>query len=155
VLRTSVGSPRGRRALFFGRVLGGTVSAMDALRIESPSPYAPSIGFSAAVRSGDLIFVAGMTAVGADGEVVGEDAYAQAREALRKVVEAVRAAGGRGASDVVQTRMYLVDAADWEAVGRAHGEVFADAPPAATMVVTGLLNPAMRVEVEAIARVEP
>ncbi len=129
---------------------------MDVLRVESPSPYASSIGFSAAVRSGDLIFVAGMTAVGAGGEVIGgDDPYAQAREALRKVVEAVRAAGGRGASDVVQTRMYLVDAADWEAVGRAHGEVFADAPPAAAMLVTGLLDPAMRVEVEAIARVAP
>lgn len=126
---------------------------MDVLRVESPSPYAPSIGFSAAVRSGDLIFVAGMTAVGADGEVVGgDDPYAQAREALRKVVEAVRAAGGRGAEDVVQTRMYLVDAADWEAVGRAHGEVFAAARPAAAMLVTRLLNPEMRVEVEAIAR---
>jgi len=127
---------------------------MDVLRVESPSPYAPSIGFSAAVRSGDLIFVAGMTAVDVDGEVVGgDDAYAQAHEALRKVVEAVRAAGGRGAEDIVQTRMYLADPADWEAVGRAHGEVFAEAPPAAAMLVTGLLNPAMRVEVEAIARV--
>ena len=125
---------------------------MDVLRVESPSPYAPSIGFSAAVRAGELIFVAGMTAVGADGEVVGgADPYAQTREALRKVVDAVRAAGGRGAEDVVQTRMYLVDPDDWEAVGRAHGEVFASARPAAAMLVTRLVNPAMRVEVEAIA----
>ncbi len=118
----------------------------------SSSPYAPSIGFSAAVRAGDLVFVAGMTAVGPDGTVVGgDDAYAQAREALRKVVEAVEAAGGRGAEDVVQTRMSLADAADWEAVGRAHSEVFAVAPPAAAMLVTGFLDPRMRVEIEATA----
>jgi enamine deaminase RidA (YjgF/YER057c/UK114 family) len=127
---------------------------MNVQRVPSQSPYAPSIGFSAAVRAGDLIFVAGMTAVGADGEVVGgDDPYAQTREALRKVVEAVVQAGGRGAADVVQTRMSLVDPADWEAVGRAHGEVFGEHPPAAAMLVSGLLNPRMRIEVEAIARV--
>ncbi len=127
---------------------------MEIRRVESSSPYASSIGFSAAVRAGDYVFVAGMTAVGPDGALVGgDDAYAQAREALRKVVEAVRQAGGRGAEDVVQTRMSLTDAADWEAVGRAHGEVFAHHPPAAAMLVTGLLNPEMRVEIEAIAYV--
>ena len=123
---------------------------MTAVRVPSPSPYAPVIGFSAAVRAGDLVFVAGMTAVAQDGEVVGEDAYAQAREALRKVGEALEAAGAR-LDQVVQTRMYLADAADWEAVGRAHGEVFGDARPAAAMLVTGLLDPRMRVEVEAVA----
>ena len=121
-------------------------------RVPSPSPYAPVIGFSAAVRAGDLVFVAGMTAVAADGEMVGDDAYAQAREALRKVGEALEAAGAR-LDQVVQTRMYLADAADWEAVGRAHGEVFAEARPAAAMLVTGLLDPRMRVEVEAVAYV--
>ena len=91
-------------------------------RVPSPSFYAPSIGFSAAVRAGEWVVVAGTTALGSDGEIVGgEDPYAQAVEALRKVVAALRAGGAR-AEDVVQTRMYLADAADWEAVGRAHGE---------------------------------
>jgi enamine deaminase RidA (YjgF/YER057c/UK114 family) len=122
-------------------------------RVPSPSPYAPRIGFSAAVRAGDLVFVAGMTAVAADGAIVGDDdAYAQAREALRKLGEALEAAGAR-LDQVVQTRMYLADAADWEAVGRAHGEVFAQARPAAAMLVTGLLDPRMRVEIEAVAHV--
>jgi enamine deaminase RidA (YjgF/YER057c/UK114 family) len=126
---------------------------MSVSRVPSASPYAPSIGFSAAVRAGDLVFVAGMTAVGAGGEVVGgDDAYAQAREALRKLGEALAAAGAR-LDQVVQTRMYVTDAGDWEAVGRAHGEVVGAARPAAAMVVTRLLDPRMRVEVEATAYV--
>ena len=123
---------------------------MTAERVPSPSPYAPVIGFSAAVRAGDLVFVAGMTAVAGDGEVVGEDAYTQAREALRKVQEALETAGAR-LEQVVQTRMFLADATDWEAVGRAHGEVFGEIRPAAAMLVTGLLDPRMRVEIEAVA----
>ena len=120
-------------------------------RVPSPSPYAPSIGFSAAVRAGDWVVVAGTTALGTDGEIVGgDDPYAQAVEALRKVVMALRAGGAR-VEDVVQTRMYLVDPDDWEAVGRAHGEVFGDARPAATMVACRLLDPRMKVEIEATA----
>ena len=122
-------------------------------RVPSPSLYAPSIGFSAAVRAGDWVVVAGTTALGADGEIVGgDDPYAQAAEALRKVVAALRAGGAR-AEDVVQTRIYLTDAADWEAVGRAHGEVFGETRPAATMVVCQLLDPRMKVEIEATAYV--
>jgi enamine deaminase RidA (YjgF/YER057c/UK114 family) len=90
-------------------------------RVPSPSPYAPVIGFSAAVRAGDLVFVAGMTAVTEDGAIVGEDAHIQARESLRKVGETLAAAGAR-LDQIVQTRMYLADAADWEAVGRARGD---------------------------------
>jgi enamine deaminase RidA (YjgF/YER057c/UK114 family) len=124
---------------------------MTIHRVPSPSPYAPSIGFSAAVRAGDLVLVAGMTAVDAEGAVVGgDDAHAQAREALRKVVEALAAAGARP-EQVVQTRMYLVDPDDWRDVGRAHGEVFGAAAPAAAMLVTRLLDPRMRVEIEATA----
>ena len=93
-----------------------------------------------------------MTAVADDGEVVGEDAYTQAREALRKVEEALERTGAR-LEQVVQTRMFLADAADWEAVGRAHGEVFGEIRPAAAMLVTGLLDPRMRVEIEAVAHV--
>ncbi len=125
---------------------------MTVTRVPSPSPYAPVIGFSAAVRAGDLVFVAGITAVTEDGAIVGADAHAQAQEALRKVGVALEAAGAR-LDQVVQTRMYLADAADWEAVGRAHGEVFGDVRPAAAMLVTGLLDPRMRVEIEAVAYV--
>ena len=122
-------------------------------RYPSRSPYAARIGFSAAVRAGDLVFVAGMTAVGADGEMVGgEDPYAQTVEALRKVRAALAAAGG-ALGDVVQTRTYLASAADWPEVGRAHGDVFAEHPPAAAMVVCGLLDPRMRVEIEATAHI--
>jgi enamine deaminase RidA (YjgF/YER057c/UK114 family) len=124
-------------------------------RVASPSPYAPLIGFSGAVRAGDWVFVSGTTAVDGSGQVVGgDDAYAQAREALRKTVAAL-AAVDAGPHHVVQTRMHLRDAADWERVGRAHVQVFGAAPPAATMVVTGLLHPAMLVEIEAVAYVGP
>lgn len=124
---------------------------MTVTRVPSSSPYAADIGFSAGVRAGGLVFVAGMTAVDADGEVVGgDDAYAQATEALRKVGETLAAAGAR-IDQVVQTRMYLADRDDWQAVGRAHGEVFADVRPAAAMIVARLLDPRMRVEIEAVA----
>lgn len=124
---------------------------MERELVPSPSPYAPSIGFSAAVRAGDLVFVAGMTAVDAEGEVVGgDDTHAQAREALRKVEAALTSAGAR-IEDVVQTRMFIADRADWEAVGRAHGEVFGAVRPAAAMLVTGFVDPRMRVEIEAVA----
>jgi enamine deaminase RidA (YjgF/YER057c/UK114 family) len=121
-------------------------------RVASPSRYAPVIGFCAAVRAGDLVYVAGTTAVDAEGGVVGgDDPYAQAAEVLRKIGAALAQVGASPAH-VVQTRMYLARASDWEAVGRAHGEVFAASPPAATMVVVaGLLDPRMLVEIEAVA----
>jgi enamine deaminase RidA (YjgF/YER057c/UK114 family) len=123
-------------------------------RIESESRYASVIGFSKAVRAGNLVFVAGMTAIDAAGDAVGgADPYLQARESLRKALEAL-AACGASAADVVQTRMYLVDPAHWEEVGRAHGDVFADHRPAATMVVVKeLLDPRMLVEIEVVAAV--
>ena len=119
-------------------------------RVPSSSPYAGPIGFSAAVRAGDWVLVAGTTAVADQGEVKG-GAYDQAREALRKIAAAL---GDAGASldQVVQTRMYLTDVALWEEVGRAHGEAFGDVRPAATMVgVAALLDPRMLVEIEALA----
>jgi enamine deaminase RidA (YjgF/YER057c/UK114 family) len=121
-------------------------------RVASPSRYAPVIGFSAAVRAGDLVYVAGTTSVDVEGGVVGGgDPYAQAAEALRKIGAAL-ARVGASLAHVVQTRMYLTRASDWEAVGRAHGEVFAASAPAATMVVVaGLLDPRMLVEIEAVA----
>jgi enamine deaminase RidA (YjgF/YER057c/UK114 family) len=121
-------------------------------RIESESRYAPVIGFSKAVRAGNLVFAAGMTAIDAAGKVVGGgDPYLQAREILRKALGAL-AACGASAADVVQTRMYLVDPAHWEAVGRAHGEVFGEHRPAATMVVVKeLLDARMLLEIEVVA----
>lgn len=126
---------------------------MTLVRIPSPSPYAATAGFSAAVRAGDLVVVAGMTALSADGELVGgDDPYTQTREALRKVSEALQAAGAT-LEDVVQTRVSVANRGDWEPVGRAHGEVFGEAPPAMAMLVIGLVDERMLVEIEAIARV--
>ena len=112
----------------------------------------PVIGFSSAVRAGSLVFVAGTTAVDSSGAVIGgDDPYAQTQEALRKI-SAMLAEAGTDWSHVVQTRMYLVRSEHWEHVGRAHREVFAENPPAATMVVVaGLLDPRMLVEIEAVA----
>lgn len=124
---------------------------MTVTRVPSPSLYAPGIGFSAGVRAGDLVLIAGTTALATNGRVVGgDDAYAQAREALRKIGETLLAAGAR-LDQVVQTRMYITDPDDWQAVGRAHGEVFGDVRPAAAMLVTRLLDARMRVEIEAAA----
>ena len=127
---------------------------MPPLLVPSPSPYAPLIGFSAAVRTGDRVLVAGTTAVDAQGQVVGgDDAAAQAREALRKIEVALQAAGATLA-DVVLTRIHLTDLSRWEQVGRVHGEVFGDVRPVATMLGSaGLLDPRMLVEIEAEAYV--
>jgi enamine deaminase RidA (YjgF/YER057c/UK114 family) len=108
---------------------------MPVFRVASSSPYAPVIGLSSAVRAGNLVFVAGTTAVDSSGAVIGgDDPYAQTQEALRKI-SAMLAEAGTDLSHVVQTRMYLVRSEHWEHVGRAHGEVFAENSPAATMVV--------------------
>jgi enamine deaminase RidA (YjgF/YER057c/UK114 family) len=117
----------------------------------SASPYETTIGFSRAVRVGTRILVSGTAPIGPDGRTVEGDAYAQGRRCFDIIVEAVQALGG-SASDVVRTRIYLTDASDWEAVGRAHGDAFRGTDPAATMiVVAGLLDSAWRVEVEAEA----
>jgi enamine deaminase RidA (YjgF/YER057c/UK114 family) len=124
---------------------------MPSTRVPSASPFASRIGFSAAVRAGDTVHVAGMTALGAGGEIAGgDDAYAQARAALEKVAAALAAAGA-SIADVVRTRIYVTARADADAVGRAHGECFGAALPAATMVVCELLDPRMKVEIEAVA----
>ena len=115
--------------------------------IAGGSPYEPIIGFSRAVRVGNAICIAGTGPVGADGE----DAATQARHILG-IIEAVLEQAGATLEHVVRTRIYLTDAADWEAVGRVHGEYFGVIRPAATMVVVaGLLNPLWRVEIEADA----
>jgi enamine deaminase RidA (YjgF/YER057c/UK114 family) len=123
-------------------------------RFKSSSPYEDLIGFARAVRRGTRIVVSGSAPIGPDGETVAGDAYQQAKRCFEIVVEAVEGLGGNR-DDVIRTRMYLIDAADWDAVGRAHGEVFRDVYPAATMVVvSALLDPNWRVEVEAEAELE-
>jgi enamine deaminase RidA (YjgF/YER057c/UK114 family) len=126
---------------------------MPGRRVPSRSPYAPVVGFSAAASAGDFVFVAGVTAIDASGDVIGEgDPYAQTREALHKIAVILADAGAR-LEDVVQTRLYITVAEHWEAVGRAHGEVFGVALPASAMLVTRLVDARMLVEVEAVAYV--
>lgn len=113
-----------------------------------------AVGYSRVVRAGSLVFVAGCTAAGPDGGLVGgASAYEQARQACANVVAALATVGAT-AADIVQTRMYVTDIGRWEDVGRAHAEAFGAAPPAAAMVeVSGLIDPRMLVEIEAMAQV--
>jgi enamine deaminase RidA (YjgF/YER057c/UK114 family) len=112
--------------------------------ISGGSPYEPIIGFSRAVRVGNTVHLAGTGPVGADNE----DAAGQTRR-IFSIAEKALAEAGAAFADVVRTRMYLTRVEDWEAVGRVHGEFFAEVRPAATMVVVAqLLNPAWRIEIE-------
>ena len=119
--------------------------------VSSGSPFEPTIGFSRAVRDGRHVLVAGTAPVMPDGADLPADAYGQARRCL-EIVEAALRDAGAGPEHVVRTRTFLVDADDWEEVGRAHGELFATVRPASTMVVvSALLDPRWRVEIEADA----
>src|SRR5512132_3977194 len=119
-------------------------------RIASGSPFEPVIGFSRALRVGDRVLVAGTAPVWPDGSC-DPDPRAQAARCLEIILGALAEAGA-GPEHVVRTRMYLVDPADWEAVGRAHGAVFAEIPPVSTTVVVAALpDPRWRVEMEAEA----
>ena len=122
-------------------------------RVSSGSPYEEPIGFSRAVRVGDRVLVSGTGPVWPDGSC-DPDPYVQATRCVEIALAAVAEAGGR-AEDVVRTRMYVTDAAHWQAVGRVHGEVFGTVRPAATMVVVaGLVDPRWMVEIELEAIVE-
>lgn len=119
-------------------------------RVASGSPFEPVIGYSRAVRVGDRVLVSGTAPIWPDGSC-DPDPEAQAARCLAIILAALAEAGA-GPEHVVRTRMYLLDPADWEAVGRAHGAVFADVRPVSTMVVVaGLLDPRWRVEIEAEA----
>jgi len=119
--------------------------------VPADSPYAPSVGYSRAVRVGDQIHVSGTAAFMPDGEPPPAGAYAQTRRCLEIIVDALAQLGAEP-EDVVRTRVYVTSADDWEEVGRAHSEVFGDIRPASAMlVITGLLDPRFLVEIEADA----
>jgi enamine deaminase RidA (YjgF/YER057c/UK114 family) len=121
-------------------------------RVRSVSPYEDIIGFSRAVRAGDLIFVSGTVAWGPDGKLVGKgDVYAQAKQTIANIEGYLREAGA-SLKDVVRTRIYLIDIGRWEEVARAHREAFGEAPPASSLLqISALAEPEMLVEIEAVA----
>ena len=128
---------------------------MKRKKINSNTKWESIVGYSRAVRTGNLVYVSGTTAVNETGSVVGRnDAYAQTKFILAKIEKALKTAGS-GLQDVVRTRMYVIDISQWSLVGKAHGEVFENIKPASTMVeVKGLVNKELLVEIEADAVIE-
>ncbi len=123
---------------------------MERRLISGHSPFEPVAGFSRAVVVGSVVHVAGTAPIPPDGAPTPESAYDQARLCLAIIADALERAGS-STRDVVRTRMFVTDAAHWPDVSRAHGEVFGDVRPAATCVVTALLEPSWKVEIEAEA----